>query len=135
MPSEMIDSSAAITEQAVWTRRHDGPAGPILNAIHFRSACRDARLAALNANLLSFKGASMYRFLFVLAAMATGFVQAEWTHRYPPVETFNHHVYLEGFELPILNAGPMDPALSPDGQNVAFSARGWIWVMNLDSRV
>jgi len=77
----------------------------------------------------------MYRFLFVLAVVASGVVQAEWTNRYPQVEGFNHHIYLEGFELPILNAGPMDPALSPDGQSVAFSARGWIWVMNIDARI
>ncbi|MEM1082076.1 MAG: CehA/McbA family metallohydrolase, partial [Pseudomonadota bacterium] len=73
-------------------------------------------------------------FLLALIAIAST-AQAEWTNHYPQVQGFNHHVYLEGFELPILNAGPMDPAPSPDGQQVAFSARGWIWVMDIESRV
>lgn len=38
---------------------------------------------------------------------------AQWTHRYPKVEGYNHHVYLEGYELPVLNPGPSDPALPP----------------------
>ena len=33
---------------------------------------------------------------------------AQWTHRYPKVAGFNHHVYLEGYELPVLNPGPSD---------------------------
>ena len=51
---------------------------------------------------------------------------AQWTNRYPKVEGYRHHVYLEGFELPILSSGPMDPAPSPDGKVIAFSARGWL---------
>jgi len=58
---------------------------------------------------------------------------AQWTNQYPKVEGYGHHVYLEGYELPILNAGPMDPALSPAGDQLAFSAKGWLWVMDLDS--
>ena len=77
----------------------------------------------------------MKRILSLLAVLAISTLNAEWTNHYPQVEGFNHHVYLEGFELPILNAGPMDPAPSPDGQSVAFSARGWLWVMDLESRV
>ncbi|OAB58126.1 hypothetical protein AY599_00260 [Leptolyngbya valderiana BDU 20041] len=64
----------------------------------------------------------------------TASAQAEWTHSYPLVDNFGHHIYLEGFELPILNAGPTDPAPSPDGEQLAFAARGWIWVMDLESR-
>ncbi len=55
----------------------------------------------------------------------------QWTNRYPRVEGYGHHVYLEGYELPVLTSGPIDPAPSPDGQHIAFSARGWIWVMDL----
>jgi len=71
--------------------------------------------------------------LAALVLLFTASVQAEWTHSYPLVDNFGHHIYLEGFELPILNAGPTDPAPSPDGQRLAFAARGWIWVMELDS--
>jgi dipeptidyl aminopeptidase/acylaminoacyl peptidase len=53
---------------------------------------------------------------------------AQWTHRYPKVEGFNHHVYLEGYELPVLNPGPSDPAISPDGSTIAISARGYLWL-------
>lgn len=58
---------------------------------------------------------------------------AQWTNQYPEVDGFNHQIYLEGFELPILNSGPMDPALSPAGDELAFSAKGWLWVMDLES--
>ena len=58
----------------------------------------------------------------------------QWRNRYPHVDGYGHHVYLEGYELPILTNGPMDPAPSPDGRQLAFSSRGWIWVMDLESR-
>ena len=58
----------------------------------------------------------------------------QWRNRYPHVQGYGHHVYLEGYELPVLTNGPIDPAPSPDGRHIAFSARGWIWVMDLDSR-
>jgi TolB protein len=58
---------------------------------------------------------------------------AQWTNRYPKVEGFSHHVYLEGYELPVLNAGPSDPAPSPDGRAIALSARGWLWLYDPDS--
>lgn len=51
----------------------------------------------------------------LLSAFLAAPLHAQWTHRYPKVEGYSHHVYLEGFELPILTAGPMDPAPSPDG--------------------
>ena len=60
---------------------------------------------------------------------------AQWTHRYPKVAGYNHHVYLEGYELPMLTAGPIDPAPSPDGDRVAFASHGWIWIMDLSSGV
>lgn len=57
---------------------------------------------------------------------------AQWTNRYPKVEGYGHHVYLEGFELPVLNAGPVDPAPSPLNDQVVFSAKGWLWIMGLN---
>jgi TolB protein len=63
----------------------------------------------------------------VLALLALAFL-GQWTHRYPKVEGYNHHVYLEGYELPVLNPGPSDPAPSPDGSTVALSARGYLWL-------
>ena len=75
----------------------------------------------------------MQRLLIAALLLFVSSAQAEWTHSYPLIDGFGHHVYLEGFELPILNAGPMDPAPSPDGIELAFAARGWIWVMNIES--
>jgi TolB protein len=71
--------------------------------------------------------------LALIAILLAAPASAEFSHRYQAVEGFNHHIYLEGYEFPIMNAGPMDPAPSPDGSQIAFSARGWIWVMDLDS--
>ena len=70
--------------------------------------------------------------LAVAAAAPPG--AAQWQNRYPRVQGYGHHVYLEGYELPILTTGPTDPAPAPDGRRIAFSARGWIWVMDLESR-
>lgn len=56
---------------------------------------------------------------------------AQWTNRYPKVNGFSHHVYLEGYEMPTMAVGPTDPAPSPDGKAVAFSARGWLWLHDL----
>ncbi|MFQ5789042.1 MAG: CehA/McbA family metallohydrolase [Acidobacteriota bacterium] len=61
-------------------------------------------------------------------------VVAQWTHRYPKVEGYRHHVYLEGYELPVLGVGPSDPAPSPDGRRLAFAARGWLWLLDLETR-
>lgn len=75
---------------------------------------------------------------FLLAGAALLFVPSsasgQWQNRYPHVQGYGHHVYLEGYELPVLTNGPIDPAPSPDGRQVAFSARGWIWLLDLDTR-
>lgn len=55
---------------------------------------------------------------------------AQWSNRYPKVAGYSHHVYLEGYEMPALGAGPTDPAASPDGKWLAFSARGWLWLLD-----
>ncbi len=74
------------------------------------------------------------RFLLALLCLLfTVSVFAQWTNHYPKVDGYGHHVYLEGYELPIMNAGPMDPAPSPDGEQLVFSAKGWLWLMDLES--
>ena len=70
---------------------------------------------------------------FFSMAVRPTFVDGQWKARYPKVDGYNHHVYLEGYELPFLTNGPIDPAPSPDGDRLAFSARGWIWVMDIET--
>ncbi|MGE0552679.1 MAG: CehA/McbA family metallohydrolase [Gemmatimonadales bacterium] len=62
-------------------------------------------------------------------------IAAQWTNRYPKVRGMSHHVYLEGYELPLLTVGPIDPAVSPDRSRIAFASRGWLWVMDRTTRV
>jgi TolB protein len=61
--------------------------------------------------------------------------QAQWEHRYAKLSDFRHHIYLEQHELPILAAGPTDPAPAPDGKSLAFAAHGWLWLLDLESGV
>ena len=68
--------------------------------------------------------------LSALLALAPGTASAQWTNRYPKLEGYSHHVYVEGFELPMMVAGPTDPAPSPDGRTIAIAARGWIWLLD-----
>jgi TolB protein len=58
---------------------------------------------------------------------------AQWTNRYPKQEGFNHHIYVEGYDMPVMGAGPSDPAASPDGRSLAFAAHGWLWLLDLES--
>jgi TolB protein len=60
---------------------------------------------------------------------------AQWTNRYPKVTGTSHHIYLEGYELPTLSMGPIDPAVSPDNSTIAFSSRGWIWFFDIETGV
>ncbi len=73
--------------------------------------------------------------LFVLLSFLSVDVTAQWNNRYPKVDGYGHHVYLEAFELPVLNSGTTDPAPSPDGKQLAFAAKGWLFVMNLETGV
>ncbi len=76
-----------------------------------------------------------FRFLFLsmfLSFAAEAFGQ--WTNRYPKIANVSHHVYLEGYNLPTLNQGGSDPAVSPDGKTLAIAARGWIWLMDTTTR-
>lgn len=61
-------------------------------------------------------------------------VFGQWTNRYPKLANATHHVYLEGFNLPTMNLGATDPSVSPDDRSLAFASRGWIWVMDVETR-
>ncbi|MDH3735102.1 MAG: LpqB family beta-propeller domain-containing protein, partial [Gemmatimonadota bacterium] len=71
--------------------------------------------------------------LLIVSLTTAASVEGQWTNRYPKLQGYSHHVYLEGYELPALTNGPIDPAVSPDGRSIAFSSRGWIWVMGLET--
>lgn len=71
--------------------------------------------------------------LTVLLLFSALSLHAQWTNQYPLAEGFDHHVYLEAFELPVLNSGPTDPAPSPSGRELAFAAKGWLWLLDLES--
>ncbi len=73
--------------------------------------------------------------LSLLILLVPGLVSAQWTNRYPKLEGYSHHVYVEGFELPMVVAGPTDPAPSPDGRTIAIAARGWIWLLDPETGV
>lgn len=73
--------------------------------------------------------------LFSLLLLISYSVNAQWNNRYPKVDGYGHHVYLEGYELPVLNSGPTDPAPSPINNDVAFSAKGWLWLMNPETSI
>lgn len=75
----------------------------------------------------------LYALAIPLVAQAPA-AHAQWTNRYPKLANASHHVYLEGYNLPTMAQSPTDPAISPDGKTVAFSARGWLWTMNVATR-
>ncbi|MEW4925219.1 CehA/McbA family metallohydrolase [Algibacter sp. 2305UL17-15] len=68
-----------------------------------------------------------------IVLLTTFSAMAQWKNRYPKVDGYGHHVYLEGYELPVLNAGAMDPAPSPHNNQVVFSAKGWLWLMDFET--
>lgn len=70
--------------------------------------------------------------MFVIAAFSS---KAQWTNRYPKLDTYSHHVYIEGYELPVLASGPAYPSVSPLGNKIAFSAKGYIWLLDEDSGI
>jgi TolB protein len=74
-------------------------------------------------------------FPITVAALHCAPALAQWNHRYAKLEDFSHHTYLEQHELPVLAYGPMDPAPAPDGQTIALAARGWIWLLDLETNV
>ncbi len=74
-----------------------------------------------------------YAVLICTSLFLASTASAQWTNRYPKVEGFGHHVYLEGHEFPSLTSGPIDPATSPDSKNLAFADQGYIWILDLSS--
>ena len=78
-----------------------------------------------------FRGAGRLAGILLVLASAPALASAQWTNRYPRVEGYGHQIYLEGYEMPTLTNGPIDPAASPDGTRLAFASHGWIWVMDL----
>ncbi|HET6564237.1 MAG TPA: CehA/McbA family metallohydrolase [Xanthomonadales bacterium] len=71
--------------------------------------------------------------LTLLLFLSSFSVHGQWTNQYPLAQGFDHQVYLEGFELPVLNSGPTDPAPSPTGLDIAFAAKGWLWLLDPES--
>jgi TolB protein len=60
-------------------------------------------------------------------------LKAQWVHRYPQVTGLAHHIYLEGYELPGVAHGCLDPAPAPNGKHLYFTGMGWIWRLDLQS--
>tara|TARA_Y100000590_G_scaffold239933_1_gene269837 strand:- start:1697 stop:4153 length:2457 start_codon:yes stop_codon:yes gene_type:complete len=73
--------------------------------------------------------------LIIINSLLGSFTFSQWTNRYPKISGMSHHVYLEGYELPTLTIGPIGPSVSPDNLTVAFSSRGWIWLLNLETGI
>lgn len=105
-PSSQFESMMSIS----LTRSNSRPANP------------NPRRAAVIASLT----VAIYLLGFSVAS-------AQWENRYAKLNDFGHHVYLEQHELPILSHGPTDPAPAPNGKQLAFAARGWLWTLDLET--
>ncbi|MGQ0765803.1 MAG: CehA/McbA family metallohydrolase [Gemmatimonadota bacterium] len=70
-----------------------------------------------------------------LLLLAQGSLSAQWTNRYPKNVGYAHHVYLEGYELPLLTNGPVDAVATPEGGGLIFATRGWLWRYDFQTRV
>lgn len=73
--------------------------------------------------------------LVALSGVLAGAASAQWTNRYPKVDGFGHHVYLEGHEFPSLTSGPIDPAPAPIGTTVAYADSGFIWLLDTSTGI
>ena len=78
-------------------------------------------------------GSILLQALACSTMLIAGSASAQWVHRYAKVSDFAHHTYLEQHELPFLSHGPIDPAPAPDGRQLALAARGWIWLLDLQT--
>ncbi len=54
---------------------------------------------------------------------------AQWTNRYPRLAGYSHHVYAEGYELPLVTRGPVDAVQSPVDDRIVLASRGWLWML------
>lgn len=72
----------------------------------------------------------MHRAIVMAAIGVPAALGAQWTNRYPKLAGYAHHVYVEGYELPVISVGPSDPAPSPDGRSIAIASRGWLWLLD-----
>ena len=78
---------------------------------------------------LSFRRAAVVALVAASSAatlVAPKALGAQWLNRYPKNAGYGHHVYLEGYELPIMSAGVLDFAESATG-GIVFASRGWLW--------
>ncbi len=73
--------------------------------------------------------------LFIILIHFNAILLSQWTNRYPKIEGMSHQIYLEGYDLPTLSMGPIDPAVAPDNLTIAFSSRGWIWLFSLETGI
>ncbi|PLX56985.1 MAG: hypothetical protein C0629_04590 [Chromatiales bacterium] len=65
----------------------------------------------------------------------TSTASAQMPDRYPKLNDYGHLIYFEQHELPAMAHGPLDPAPAPDAATLAFSAQGWIWLLDLETGV
>ncbi len=74
------------------------------------------------------------RSLVLFSVLSPVALSAQWTNRYPKNIGFNHHVYLEGYELPVMGNGALDAALSAS-QGMVFASHGWLWRFDVSTGV
>ncbi len=66
----------------------------------------------------------------ILCVLCLQISQAQWRNRYPKSNSGGHHVYLEGFDLPVMNAGCTDPTPSPVSSDLLFASKGFLWLLD-----
>ena len=71
----------------------------------------------------------------LLASIWAFNVYGMFTNRYPKLNDFGHQIYLEQHELPAFTNGPTDPAPSPDGKSIAIAAKGWLWIVDIETSI
>lgn len=57
--------------------------------------------------------------------------RAQWTHNFPLLDGYSHHLKVETEHLPIATGGFTDPRTC--GREVALSHNGWIWIYDPES--